>query len=172
MLELQHDDAQVDLPGVANLLTERLNVRIVPLEEAALQEVPLVGSEDVLDPVGSPVVLVDPVEVIDVATDVLGVGVLSGLVRRLERPHLPQLLIDVVGHVGVEGGHEAEALLVPRELCQSAGKLRVRSVLLFGFVRLSSLLPPPPSLLASAQAEGCEGLVVADYHCKENHYTQ
>ena len=80
MLELQHDDAQVDLPGVAHLLTERLNVSIVPLKEAALQEVPLVGIEDVLDPVGSPVVLVDPVEVVDVATDVLGVRVLSGLV--------------------------------------------------------------------------------------------
>ena len=99
VLELHHDDAEVNLPGVADLLAEVVKPVLVVLvqEEAAFQELALVRTEDVFDSIWTPVILVDTVEILNVGADVLCKCVSGVLVGRLEGSDAPKVRVLNLG---------------------------------------------------------------------------
>ena len=90
MLVFHHDDAQIDLPGVADSHTEfvEINIRLEVVEETVLHEDSLVGTEGPVDGIPGPVVLVYPMETLDKGADVFRVFISAGLIGGLEGSHI------------------------------------------------------------------------------------
>ena len=86
-----HDDAQVNLPGVADSHTQlvEVNLGVEVVEETVLHEDSLVGTEGPGDFIpGPPVLLVDAVETLDKGADVFRVFIFGRLIGWLEGSHI------------------------------------------------------------------------------------
>ena len=85
-----HDDAQVNLPGVADSHTQlvEVNLGVEVLEETVLHEDSLILTESPADCLPGPVILVYAVETLDKGADVFRLFIFAGLVGWLEGSHI------------------------------------------------------------------------------------
>ena len=92
MLELKHDDAQIDPPRVADGLPERLEVhlRVEVLEETVLYKLSLLRTEDVFDWIPPAVILLDPMQELNKEADVLSVFIFGVLLGGMEGSNIPK----------------------------------------------------------------------------------
>ena len=88
LLVLHHDDAQVNLPGVAKSRTELVEVHIWVEEETVLQENSLLRTESPAEPQAGAVILVYAVETLNKGADVFRLFIFGGLVGWLEGSHI------------------------------------------------------------------------------------